>query len=262
MSGELYGAGLCVMTAEWIIISLSTSLSLFLFTIPLLGHFISLSPVAPLYPARKLTPASPFPCKDMQSRTAKLDVRERKRGREERERKEIKREREQERKSARENSPLSEASSRERCYQHGPESSRRVYERPGDRWIVARRVGGWREGKTRKKGNGNGRKGSTDIRRRKGSGGWSSAYMPRICTPTRQVHRHTYVRTYIYIYIHITYMHIHGRRRRIQHACTRAHTCASYVRRFYHPRNGRNRRGLSSYVAQHWPPSLEQAEWN
>lgn len=36
LSGELYGAGLCVMTAEWIIISLSPSLSLFFSTNPFL----------------------------------------------------------------------------------------------------------------------------------------------------------------------------------------------------------------------------------
>lgn len=58
LSGELYGAGLCVMTAEWIIISLSPSLSLFFSAIPLLVSGIP--PVAPLYPARKLTPAESF----------------------------------------------------------------------------------------------------------------------------------------------------------------------------------------------------------
>ncbi|KYN39812.1 hypothetical protein ALC56_05799, partial [Trachymyrmex septentrionalis] len=44
LSGELYGAGLCVMTAEWIIISLSLSLSLSLS--PSLFLFFSANPFA------------------------------------------------------------------------------------------------------------------------------------------------------------------------------------------------------------------------
>lgn len=75
LSGELYGAGLCVMTAEWIIISLSPSLSLFFSTN--LFAVSGLPPVASLYPARKSSPRpSPFLCKDMQSRTVKFDARE------------------------------------------------------------------------------------------------------------------------------------------------------------------------------------------
>lgn len=58
LSGELYGAGLCVMTAEWIIIfSLSLSIPLFLHQ-PLAVS--GLPPVASLYPARKLTPVESF----------------------------------------------------------------------------------------------------------------------------------------------------------------------------------------------------------
>lgn len=74
LSGELYGAGLCVMTAEWIIISLSPSLSLFFSANPLPSP-VSLRSLLCILQGSSPRP-SPFLCKDMQSRTVKFDARE------------------------------------------------------------------------------------------------------------------------------------------------------------------------------------------
>lgn len=168
LSGELYGAGLCVMTAEWIIISLSSSLSLFLSVVPLFRSR-SLSG-RPSVSCKEAHPGpSPFLCKDMQSRTV-----------------EFARERE-----GRERNDGTYAGKREgieelekillsfRSFFPGtllPTRSRVFLSCMRDREIGGWLRGGadgWREGKTRRKKKENGRKGSTDIRRRKGSGGWS-----------------------------------------------------------------------------------------
>lgn len=105
LSGELYGAGLCVMTAEWIIISLSSSLSLFFSVVPL---FLSRSLSGrPSVSCKEAHPGpSPFLCKDMQSRKVEFareregrertTERTRARGREKEREDERKREREME----------------------------------------------------------------------------------------------------------------------------------------------------------------------
>jgi len=126
LSGELYGAGLRVMTAEWIIISLSLSLSLSLSRSPSPSLPASV-PGRPSVSCKKAHPGRVlFPCKDMQSRTAEFDARasERARGRDEQE------------DSPRKFCSLVEASSRERCYQHGSKSPRSRVRETG-------RIGGW-----------------------------------------------------------------------------------------------------------------------
>lgn len=71
------------------------------------------------------------------------------------------------------------------------------------------------------------------------------AYVPR-----RYVHdRYIDVRTHVRV-------HTHGRGCGGSRVCTRIR--ARVVREEFLPAHG----GISSYVAQHWPPSLEQAGWN
>jgi len=107
--------------------------------------------------------------------------------------------------------------------------------RPRDRWMVARR-GKWlaarknerererergrreKERKKEKEAAAGEKRASWYIQRRKGSGGWSSACTPRICTPTRQVH------------IDGTYVHIHSHRLRGgSRVCTRTRAHRTWV---------------------------------
>lgn len=98
-----------------------------------------------------------------------------------------------------------------------------------DRWMVARRGERLAERKNegkKKRRSGGGGKGNTDIRRRKGSGGWSSgAYTANTYTTGTSMYVCTHVR-----------VHIHGRGCGGSRVCTRIRARASYVRSFYYPR--------------------------
>lgn len=109
---------------------------------------------------------------------------------------------------------------------------------------AAGRTTGGKEKRGRKKGgSGGGRKGNTDIRRRKGSGGWSSAHIRTADTYTTGTSM--YVRTYVYMYIYI--VEDAG-----DHACARAYVRASYVRSFYYPRTPGSRLMLHNIGRHHW----------
>jgi len=121
-----------------------------------------------------------------------------------------------------------------------------------DRWMVARRGERLAERKNegeKKKEAAAGEKGTPIYDGERGQG----AGLRRIYTAdTYTTGTSMYVRTHVRVHVHI-----HSRGCGGSRVCTRIR--ARVVREeFLLPAHA----GISSYVAQHWPPSLEQAGWN